>query len=135
MTTPRRRKALQAYLEQVRDLMRLQAWDLEVVDKAPDDDDSILSITPQPKRHYASVRVGSFFTESALEQRQTVVHEVAHLIQGDLLWYVDEEPWVLTLAPDQARTMRERIHHELEVHADAYARLLAPYMPMPPRWP
>lgn len=135
MSTPKRRRALQAYLEQVRDLMRLQAWDLEVVDHAPEEDDAILTITPQPKRHYASVRVGTFFTERELEQRQTATHEVVHLVQGDLLWWLDNDPWGLALAPDQRRVLQERIHYELEVQADALARVIAPTMPMPPRWP
>lgn len=135
MSTPRRRRALQAYLEQVRDLMRLQAWDIVVGDQEPDGADSILEVKPQPKRHHASVRVGSFFSEPQPEQRQTVVHELVHLVQGDLLWYLTEESWGLPLAPDQQRALQDRIHHELEVQADALARLLAPSMPMPPRWP
>jgi len=115
--------------------MRLQAWDVEVVDLAPDDTDAILTIDPQPKRHYAPIRVGSFFAERTLEQRQTVVHELAHLWHADLLWYMAMDTWRLPLAPDHARSIEERVHHELERHADAYARLLAPSMPMPPRWP
>lgn len=123
--TPAQRANLQAYLEKLRDLMRLQAWDIEVVQK-PADAGSVLQITPDPRRHWAPVQVGTFFDVDADEQRQTCVHEIVHLVQADLWWWLMNGDWRLPLAPDVAREIEERVRVGLEVQADFLARFIAP---------
>lgn len=130
-----RRRALRAYLIDLRDRMRLQAWDLAISEHSPESD-SILEILPQSTRHNGAVRIGTFFSESRAEQRQTAVHELVHLIQAPL-WEFFSEPaaWKEVTSADLAGHLTHRVHDELEVQADAIARLLSPRMPLPPAWP
>lgn len=130
-----RRGLLLAYLTLIRDRMRLQAWDLEVSKKPADDHDTVLAIVTNPARNAATVFVGSFFEEQPLEQRQTAVHELIHLVQANLLEYADSFTWRRAIAPDVAAAIGDRIRAEAEIQADFLARLLAPSLPMPPVWP
>lgn len=131
---PGRRGALQQYLVACRDVLRLQDWDIEVV---PDPGgDVVLSISPQPELHYASVRVGEFFGVPPLEQRQAVAHELVHLAQGDLWWWAREiDAWKQPMAPDHARMIEERVRAGLETHASWAGRALEPLLPPLPTWP
>lgn len=130
-----RNAALLAYCTLVRDRMRLQAWDLEVSAESPDEDEVLLTISPNPARHFGRIRVGSFFEQDRREQRQTVVHELVHLIQADLWASLDSGPVSGALYRVGLTWVSETVRRELEVQADAVARLIAPTMPMPPRWP
>lgn len=128
--------ALQAYLQTLQVALRLQAYDLIVVDEEPNASGAVLSINPYPLRWHASVRVGSFFAEDRAEQKASAIHEVIHLMQADAWYYVmDEEDWARPLAPDQASAIRARLRLEMERHADWTARALVPLLPDPPEWP
>lgn len=124
----------------LRDRLRLQAWDFEVVDK-PAEDGAVLDVRPDPRRWWTSVRIGSFFStdpdivNGPHEQRQASIHELLHLPQADLLHWLHEGDWSKPLAPDVAEAIRSRVDDELEKLTDFYARALAPSMPMPPDWP
>lgn len=124
----------------LRDALRLQAWDFEVVE-GDADDGAVLDVKPDPRIWWARVRVGSFFTtdpnivHGPLEQRQAATHELLHLPQADLLRWVHEGDWVKPLAPDVADAIRSRVVDEIEKVTDFYARALAPSLPMPPEWP
>lgn len=131
-----RRGPLQAYVRQVADLFRLQAWDLEVVEGDPPARAN-MSIKPQPVRWFASIRVGEEFWEcDAEEQRHVVCHELAHVVQGDLWEFLTEaEWWKQPLAPDHATAITEVVRQEAEKQADFFARLLAPHAPpVPSTW-
>lgn len=133
-TTLVRRRNLQRYLEQLRDLMRLQAWDVEVLATPAYDEEALLETDPDPRRHWAPIRVGTFFEagNDADEQRQTCVHELIHVVQADLLHWAIVGGWRLPLAPDAARAIEEGVRSRLEVQADFLARLIAPSMPAVP---
>jgi hypothetical protein len=113
--------------------MRLQRWDL-TISADPPEADSILDISPQPARHHARVRVGTFFAESRQEQRQCAVHELVHLTQAELWWFVTSGTGQQALRPAGLDWVLERVVVELEQQADELARLIAPRMPLPPRW-
>lgn len=140
MTSPARREALQHYLEDIRDRMRLQAWDIYVSD-TPADDDETLNIDPQIKTHWAKIHIGSFFeldddiVNSREHQRQSAVHELVHCWQADLIHWLAEGKWRLPIAPDNVEQIEDFVVTSLEVQADAVARILAESMPMPPEWP
>lgn len=135
MPSAARRRALLAYLIVLRDRLRLQAWDLSVSPHAPLKSDTILTIAPHGARHWASVRVGTFFDEPRIEQRQTAVHELVHLWQAELWEQVDDGAIHDALHASGQGWVLQFVHDQLEVQADAAARALAPSMPMPPRWP
>lgn len=127
-------------MRDIRDRMRLQAWDIEVVEQ-PADDGSALDIKPDSRIWWARVRVGSFFQNNddirntPEEQRQTVVHELLHLTQADLLGWLERGQWKTPLSMASSGEMEERIVTEVEKFTDFAARLLAPQYPLPPEWP
>jgi hypothetical protein len=139
--SPARERALLRYLVHLRDHMRLQAWDLAISKSAPETDGAILTIEVQPARHSGLVRVGTFFDETLDEQRQTAVHELLHLVQAPMWDHFDLDAhdgrptWSLPLAPDLSQRIMEFIHTDLERQADFLARMVAPTLPMPPKWP
>lgn len=120
--------------------MRLQAWNFGISDVAADDDEN-LSVLVQVRRHWASIRVGAFFDQDPDEQRTTVVHELIHVVQADMLDYFYPDPgsphggWRGPMAPDMISTIEAKVQLETERQADFLARLLAPLLPMPPEWP
>lgn len=124
----------------LRDALRLQAWDFEVVEQ-PAEDGAGLDIKPDPRTWWARVRIGSFFTTDPLivhgpeEQRQAAIHELLHLPQADLIRWLHEGDWDDPLAPDVAAGIRSRVVDEIEKVTDFYARAIAPSMPLPPDWP
>lgn len=124
----------------LRDLLRLQAWDIEVVEFEADGE-AHLDIRPNPAVWWARVRIGSFFTDdprivnSPEEQRKSAVHELLHLPQGDLMSWLHDGDWAKPLAPDLAQAIRSRVVDEVEKCTDFYARALAPSLPLPPEWP
>jgi hypothetical protein len=131
-----RRRALVAYAEQLRDRLRLQAWDLDVSEEAPASGSSILEIVPHKARHSGSIRVGSFFDVDRREQRYTVAHELVHLLQAELWEFFDDpQPWHDRVSADLVDDLKQKVMYELEVQADAVARWIAPSMPLPPAWP
>lgn len=119
--------------------MRLQAWDFEVVEQAAEDG-AMLDIKPDPRTWWARVRVGSFFQHDGdihndpEEQRKAVVHELLHLPQADLLFWLEQGTWKLPLAPDTAQHIEEKVLAEIEKQTEFAARLIAPNMPLPPEW-
>lgn len=126
---------------QIRDLLRLQAWDFEVVEQ-PAEDGTMLDVKPDPRTWWARVRVGSFFqtdnveiSNSPKEQRTAVVHELLHLVQADLMHWLQEGVWQKPLAPDLAETIRTRVMEETEKITEFSARLIAETVPLPPDWP
>lgn len=133
MTTKARRALLRTYLLQLRDLMRLQAWDINVSDDPPDNPDSILSVVPHVKRWTATIYVGNFFAQERHEQRQVCVHEIVHLVQAMLWeWADDDSPWKDRVGRALADDIKGRVLGELENQADFLARIMAPSYPLPP---
>jgi hypothetical protein len=139
VTGKARRKALQEYLFEIRDLCRLQVWDIEVIEQPSPD--AALDTHPDPRLHWARVRVGTFFDQNENtindpeEQRKIAIHEILHLPQGPLLHWLENGAWAADLSPGQAQHIRERVTEETEVVTELYARMLAPLMPLPPVWP
>lgn len=131
-----RRRALLAYAERLRDLMRLQAWDLVVSTEPVSLRDSILEIAPHKARHAGAIRIGNYFDVDRREQRYTVTHELVHLVQSELWeFFRDDQPWQERTSNDLAADLTQKVNYELEVQADFIARLLAERMPLPPAWP
>lgn len=134
MASPEERAELQAYMEQLRDLLRLDAWDLHVSDK-PAEDDAILDIDPDPRRWYARIRIGSFFddpgpTHHAEEQRQAVVHELLHLVAADLSIYTRAGYWRHSVSVDEANALECTVDDHVEKLIDFAARAIAPSLPL-----
>lgn len=140
MTSPERRDALQTYLLEIALGLRLDAWDIEVIDDEPAEDSihgTMLDITPQPLRWYASVRVGEYFDTryTSQEQRQVAVHEVLHLTQARTFEWLGQGILKEWMPMATGMLIENLLREDLEIQTDFIARLLAPSLPLPPEWP
>lgn len=120
--------------------MRLQAWDISVIEGDAGEINNILTIETQIIRWWATVRVGTFFekpgpTDRTIpreERRQAAVHEMLHIHQAALFDWVRDGSWKQSLSASDALNIESRIKFELEVQTDAMARTLAQFMPYGP---
>lgn len=135
------KERLLQYMLMVRDRMRLSQWDLAISDDRAEDhngESTSLDIQPNIRLFFATVRIGSFFDNgdhlinNKDERRRAVVHELVHLHQAELMYWLEHGDWKLPLSPDHARTIEEKVLHELEIQAELAARLIAPQMPYGP---
>lgn len=132
-----RRRALEIYARTIADLLRLQAWDIEVLDTAPEDEEAVLAVDPDPRRWYVPIKVKdtTFFTETPEEQRQDVTHEIVHVILAEMWIFVYAGSWRHQLSFREHTMVEEGFRHELEKATDFLARVISPTMPLPPEWP
>lgn len=132
--TDPRRPALNAYIRRLADAMRLQAWDIEVGDREPEDDVAILATDPDLRRQWAPifVRATSFYDESPKEQRHDLVHELVHVVMTPMWLWVHTGSWRNHLSPRESELVDEVFREYIEQATDTLARLIAPSLPMPP---
>jgi hypothetical protein len=139
VSTPEQRERLLEYLLVLRDELRLQAWDINVVEAPAPKDDTALDVLPDPRLLWARVRIGSYFepdgpkiVNNLREQRRIAIHEILHLPQANLLALIHDGDWKTMLAPDVADLVANRMMDELEQITETYARMLEPHLPPPP---
>lgn len=130
---PRRAK-VNAYLLELRDALRLQAWDVEVGDRGPDDTEAVVAIQANSRLRWAPVFLAeSFWDEDPEEARLDLVHEFVHLILWDLWEFVDGGAWLHQLAQPLFFQVKADNRERIEQATHFLARLLAPTLPMPPQ--
>ena len=108
-------------------LLSLSHWTVRVSDDAAPDD-AHADTSPHSQATTATIRLGaSFWTQSAEEQRNTLAHELVHL----LLCRVDQMSDALeeTLGSAGWSVWRPLYENEHERAVDAIALLLAPHLP------
>jgi hypothetical protein len=136
------RRELEAYLTKVAAVMLLPEWEFYVSDD-PAAESAILDIEVNELRHFGKVRIGTFFdyhpedTDEyrANEQRQAVVHEILHVKHAHLTWWLQQGTWTqFDLTRVDKYLIESEVTHSLEVVIDFAARLIAPQMPLPPKW-
>jgi hypothetical protein len=142
--TPEQRVQLELYFVQIRDLLRLNQWDIWISDE-PAGEGSSLEIYPDERRWFARVKVGSFFNHhpaddlemTRADQRSTVVHECLHLVHAHLMWWMEHGGWKTfedALSAVDRHTIQEEYMNGVEMVVDFAAREIAKSMPMPPEW-
>lgn len=138
-----RRPKLDAYIRTLADGMRLGAWDIEVADREPEEDDAVLSTDPDLSHHWAPifVRVNPthklttvFWDETPSEQRHDLVHELIHIVQADMWLWVHDGSWRHQLSQREFALVEEVFRERMESATDFLARLIAPTLPLPPAW-
>lgn len=122
---------LEGYVTDVAARLGLAGWDI-AVRFAPELDDASAQVEAPPYQRRASVSFGpAFLKEDACGMRDTVVHELVHLILMGSWKFVDE----LLDQEMSARTARVAwlgfVSH-MEGHVDHLAGLLGPSVPLPP---
>jgi hypothetical protein len=70
---------LQEYLHGALDVLNLLDWTILFYNEVPSTDGTAASICPSQKRKYAVVRIDPQFSQSPLEMRSLLAHELAHL--------------------------------------------------------
>lgn len=121
---------IQAYINQLRDLMGLHRWDIYVaVKRAPKD--ARAAIHPADGRAVAALSVCKGWLDSDPDEiRNDIVHELIHVIhrdQTDLVRLTGHRA-----LPRTAYLVLESAHRSAtEVMVDHLAAIIAPTMPLP----
>jgi hypothetical protein len=125
--------AFQEYLHALAQRLILADWVVELK-REPAEDGAIASVCVWDVENYASVylRWPDFFHKSRDSQRETLVHELLHLV-------TDRPKRVMEQLAEQlsdnsaCQFAREAHRKELEIVVQRLARILAPGLPLPPK--
>jgi hypothetical protein len=121
---------MREYVAQLQPLLRLQHWDIVVMD-APPDDNALADNCCYMRQHRNDVRFSDrFFAKSPEEQRETTVHELLHIVVEH--WYRSTRAAFEGLSSTSQEWATERNEHEMEMCVDQLSRILAPLLPLPP---
>lgn len=119
------------YIAALVPLFRLEAWDIVVGDGPPENPHSLAAVTFHRTLHDATIRFAdSFYARERAEQRQTVAHELLHLVTA--MENVAALTGLESLEGRAAEWALSRFDHEYERATDALARIIAPALPLPP---
>ena len=129
--TTEQANAIQAYVNQIRDLMGLHRWDIYVaVQRAPKG--ARASVLPVEGRAVAAVRFAKdWLTYSPEDMRSDIVHELIHVVhrdQTDLIRKAATEAIEEQAAYD---VLWEGFRLATEVMVDHLTTIIAPFMPLP----
>jgi hypothetical protein len=110
-------------------LLELQGWEV-LISREAADIDAHADIEVSDQRRSADLRISrDFFTQSPERQRLTLTHELAHIVTArtDRVFENMEEPlgkiaWAV-LEPNYLDATERMTEH--------FARLIAPYLPLP----
>jgi hypothetical protein len=109
-------------VRQLADIMHLKDWRIEVYEDAPGGADAIASCAPVGGRKLAVIRLGeSFLTDSSIDQRHTLIHELLHCHLGPMQRMLEAGE------PIPAAAMLA-----IEYAVDGLADVIAPLVPEPP---
>jgi hypothetical protein len=110
------------YVRQIADTLHLKDWEILISPQAPAGDETIASIQPIYGRKSALLRLSDgFLTDSATDQRHTLVHELIHCHAAPLQRLLESEEH-MTAGARQA----------IEYCVDGLADAIAPLLPLPP---
>lgn len=121
---------MRAYVATLQPLMRLQQWDVRVIEQIPDDD-CFADCQCYQHEHMADFRLADrFFDASPDRQRQTIVHEMTHVVvEGWWRSTVNTTEGLNSIAQVWAM---ERNTYQMEMAVDQLSRIIAPHLPLPP---
>jgi hypothetical protein len=132
--TPEERSAglarQRAYVAMLQPLMRLSHWEIEIGDKAPDDD-ALADNATYMREYRTEMRFSDrFFTHSPERRRLTTVHEMLHVVAEG--WHRSNLQAFESLDATSRIWVEERHTHEMEMCVDSLSRIIAPFLPLPP---
>jgi hypothetical protein len=131
----RERKAglarMRAYVAALQPALLLQHWDIRVGKKPPQNPNFAADCYRVPRMWVAWLHFADdFFAKDPEAQRETVVHELLHIVRSA------EQTAVFEAFNGLDQTGRawawERFDHEQEFATDHLARVIAPFLPLPP---
>lgn len=134
--SPGRRDALHEYVKEVRRLLFLQHWRIDLPNEWPDVEDVSAQIVPVEGRYLATLRFGEgFWSQSPDEARATITHELLHLHHVRLSDVVREGEYRHELGRSLYEHLYDQVRHESELMTDALTSLVVELLPLPPAWP
>jgi len=112
------------YIREIANKLNLEAWRFNLIhDPAPEE--CLARMRCIEGKKLFEVELGkSFFQEDAEGQRETIVHEVIHVHFGDMHNGLGK-----VLSKDSWKWYELAMEHGI----DALARIIAPFMPLPPK--
>jgi hypothetical protein len=129
----RRRRNLdrmRAYVATLAPLFRLQHWEIAVDDEPPDHNGEA-SVWTSNACYVARIAfTDRHFADPPDVQRNTVAHELIHIATKD--WMLACEDIIEYHDPISQKWTTERYERAMERCTDHLARVLAPFLPLPP---
>ena len=122
----------QAYVDDMRDALRLWTWEVEIVHAPPENQRASASILAEDQRNNAELHLApDFFDDTPEEQRYMITHELMHLH----LWrYMNLTNELAGQMGAQASEFAQvQLTRMLELMNDEIAKAVAPFLPLPPR--
>ena len=117
--------SLQGYINQIKNMLGLENWDVFLT-WAASSDDANASIHPVYGRHMAGLSVNKeWFSYTPEVQRNTILHELLHVVHN-------RQTEVIRTTP-QARGMWLTFERETEMMVDQLATVLDQFFPYPPK--
>ncbi len=128
--TPEQKTELQAYINQLKDLMALKDWRVDLLDELCSED-AFADIAPVDGRKWAKLRVSAgFFTEPSEQQRLEICHELIHCHVHPISTLVREDIAV-SFGGDAHQVVKNAYCDRMEYAVDGIADGWAPFLPLP----
>lgn len=121
----------QGYIDTMKPLLRLQDWNVTLTNDSPSGDDATAAIWTSNDYHTAKMYLcGTWEALASDEQRESIVHEFVHIHLCRLSMFTHK---VSAQLGGQAQGLADEMHeHFLEAATDELARVIAPFLPLPP---
>ena len=134
---PLRRGAVRTYVTEIRRLLYLQHWRIEMPAEYPENgDDAIVEVHPTAGRYYAMLRFGpEFWSLDQEDTRNAIVHELLHLHHVRVTDAVRIDEYRQELGQSLYNQLNGAVKREAEYMVDALATVIAEYLPLPEPWP
>ncbi|HVM30779.1 MAG TPA: hypothetical protein VM305_08455 [Candidatus Limnocylindrales bacterium] len=128
-----RREALTEYIAQVRDALNLQAYKIVLRDGPPPGrEEATAMIQPVDGRMMAELWLGpSFWIETPEEQRQTIAHEMLHVLHRDATDVIRLGAWIRHVGQGTYDATWEVFRDHIEKMVDRLSVIVAPRLPLP----
>lgn len=122
---------MRAYLPGLLPPLRLQQWDVEILDDAPDGDDVSATIHYNDSDWSATIKLSDSLLEGSRElQRLHLNHELMHLYLRGI--HIQHKALISHFSMREWMLIDDRFVHEMELATDSLAYLVAPTLPLPP---
>lgn len=122
---------LRPYVAELQALLRLQGWEIEVVEEPPEEEDALAEVNRYKRAWCADIHISDALLGRSREwQRKSLVHELLHLHLHD--FYTASREAAECHPATASGWAMDRIDHEHERTTDALAVMLAPLLPLPP---
>lgn len=124
--------ALLSYVGEARNALYLQAYEVNLRRDEPSDRTALASVEPVDGRLVANLYIApGFWSQTPEEQRQTVVHELVHVIQREMTDVIRLGAWIRHVGQGTYDATWEAFRDQVEKQCDRLATIIAPLVPVP----